>query len=89
MIQPRRPAVDDNCNMKALLALIGVGASLFGLMHVFGLVGAMSSGGGAGQFGPTRLFAHVVGIAFGLLIAFVCFRKVAGKPAADSIDADN
>ena len=83
MIQPRRPAVDDNCNMKALLALIGVGASLFGLMHGFGLIGALTSGGGAGQFGPTRLLAHVVGMAFGLLIAFVCFRKCAGnKPAA-------
>jgi hypothetical protein len=70
--------------MKALLALIGVGASLFALMHVFGLIGALTSGGGAAsQFGPTRLLAHVVGIAFGLLIAFVCFRKCAGnKPAA-------
>ena len=70
--------------MKALLALIGVGASLFGLMHVFGLIGTLSSGGGAGQYGPTRLLAHVVGMAFGLLIAFVCFRKVAAgnKPAA-------
>ena len=73
--------------MKALLALIGVGASLFALMHVLGLIGTLTSSGGgaaAGQFGPTRLLAHVVGMAFGLLIAFVCFRKCAAgnKPAA-------
>jgi hypothetical protein len=75
--------------MKALLGLIGLGASLFAVLHVFALVGDISSGAGAGLYGPTRLLGHVVGIAIGLLIAIVCFRKCAGganAPASDDRD---
>lgn len=64
--------------MKALLALIGIGALLFGGAHAFALVGKLSSGAGPGAFGPTALLGHVVGGAVGLLVAVVCFRKCAG-----------
>ena len=75
--------------MKVLLGLIGLAALAFGGMHVLGLISDMNSGAGIGQFGPTRLLAHVVGVAFGLLVAIVCFRKCAGRanaPAAGSED---
>jgi hypothetical protein len=74
--------------MKALLAIIGIGASLFCGMHALMLVGALAGGVGATRYGPTILLTHVAGAAFGLLIAVLCFRKCASKPASPA-DAEN
>lgn len=66
--------------MKAVLIVVGIAGVLFCGMHALSVMGTLMMGID-GQYGPTKLLAHVVGVAIGLLVAVVCFGKCKRRPS--------
>ncbi len=68
--------------MRAILFIIGVLASIYAflqLLTLMGLCGPQYSG----FWRPTAIAANIATIAFGLLVALVCFKKALGLSSED------